>query len=390
MKFKLIAMPAGRSLAAGAIERIGEEEASGHIRTDAGALERPVAAADHYAAVGEVAALLTDPDRGALDEFGVVDAFGHRVVHGGEKLAESVRIDDGVLAEIRRCAEFAPLHNLPNLTGIEAAGRFAPGKPQVACFDTAFHQTLPPHAYRYALPERFYAEMGIRRYGFHGTSHQYVSRTAAERTGRDPRESRWITCHLGNGCSVAAVRDGRCVDTSMGFTPLEGLVMGTRSGDLDPAILVHLGRLGWSFDDLDRLLNRESGLLGLSGNSNDMRELEELGAKGDPAAKLAIDVFAHRVRKFIGAFLAVLGGCDGIVFTGGIGEHGAAVRERIVTGLDGIGIVLDRRRNEAPGGDGRISADESPVDLLVVPTDEEGEIARETYRVASGKVSTSG
>ncbi|MGE9291515.1 MAG: acetate/propionate family kinase, partial [Puniceicoccales bacterium] len=267
----------------------------------------------------------------------------------------------------------------------EAAQAVAPDRPQVACFDTAFHQTIPPHAFRYALPEKLYREDRIRRYGFHGTSHRYVVRRAAKLTGKDLEESRWITCHLGNGCSMAAVENGRCLDTSMGLTPLEGLVMGTRSGDLDPAILLHLGREGWSFEDLDRLVNRESGLLGLSGISNDMRELEEHARNGSESAQLAIDAFCYRIRKYIGSFLAVLNGCDGIIFTGGIGEHGSNIRAKVLDRLTGLGIEIDPDRNAGIRGvEGLIGSADSKVEILVIPTDEEGEIARDAYRLIGG------
>lgn len=382
IKYKLLQQPSGKVLAAGSIVQIGETCSTAHQECSKGVIEKEIGFADHAAAFETLSRNLTDPGKGPLDDFSRVDAFGHRVVHGGETYEEAVLVDDAVLEGIKACAALAPLHNPANLLGIEAARKLAPGKPQIAVFDTAFHQTIPRKAYRYAIPEKLYREKGIRRYGFHGTSHQYVSRRAAEFAGMDAHAGRWIVCHLGNGCSLAAVSSGRCVDTSMGMTPLEGLVMGSRSGDLDPAILVRLAREGWSADDLDRLLNRESGLLGLSGRSNDMRELEGLKADGDPAAGLAIDVFCHRVRKYIGAFMAVMGGCDGIVFTGGIGEYGVAVRGQILEGMEDMGIVLDAERNEAAlGAEKEISSDESSIRIFVIPTDEEGEIAREVFRL---------
>ncbi len=385
VKYKLISMPQREVRASGVTERIGEESPGLRQRTPRGEIRAEVTAPDHGGALRAILGSLTDPEKGALADLAEIDAFGHRVVHGGEKYSDSVRVDDEVLEGIRSCSELAPLHNPPNLVGIEAARAVAPDRPQIACFDTAFHQSIPPHAYRYALPERLYTEGRIRRYGFHGTSHRYVARRAAEITGKEPGSSSWITCHLGNGCSMSAIADGRCLDTSMGLTPLEGLVMGTRSGDLDPAILLHLGRSGWSFAELDRLVNRESGLLGLSGISNDMRELEKRAAEGHGGARLAIDVFCYRIRKYAGAFLAVLNGCDGIVFTGGIGEHGSAIRARTLEGMSELGVRIDDERNqEICGREGSIRHPDSKVEVLVIPTDEEGEIARDAYRLLSG------
>ncbi len=382
MKYKLIRQPSGRVIASGSVERIGEERSTARQEGDRGTISEDRRSPDHASAFETMAALLTDAEKGVFDDFGEVHAFGHRVVHGGETYSEAVVVDDGVIAGIEECSPLAPLHNPANLLGIEAARKLAPGKPQVAVFDTAFHQSIPPEAYRYAIPDELYREKGIRRYGFHGTSYQYVARRAPEIAGYPPGTGRWIICHLGNGCSVACVREGRCVDTSMGMTPLEGLVMGSRCGDLDPAVLIRLAGEGWSADELDRLLNRESGLLGISGRSNDMRELQDLRDRGDERAALAIDVFCHRVRKYVGAYLGILGGCDGIVFTGGIGAHGAEIREKVLRGMEGLGIVLGPEKNrEACGGEAEISSPESRIRVLVVPTDEEGEIARETYRL---------
>ena len=386
VKYKLFAMPDREVLASGVIEKIGEDFPQGRQETVRGVLERPsLAASDHREALERILEFLTDPEKGALADLADIDAFGHRVVHGGENYSDSVIVDEKVLEGVKACNELAPLHNPPNLVGIEAARTIAPDRPQVACFDTAFHQSIPAHAYRYALPERLYREEKIRRYGFHGTSHRYVSRRAAELMGRDPLSSRWITCHLGNGCSMAAVENGRCLDTSMGLTPLEGLVMGTRCGDIDPAILLHLGRQGWSMKEIDSMLNRESGLLGLSGISNDMRELEQHAENGSTEAQLAIEVFCYRIRKYIGSFLAVLNGCDGIIFTGGIGEHGWRIRAKATAELSRLGVRLDPDRNrEICGKEGLIGDDESPVEILVIPTDEEGEIARDAYRLVAG------
>ncbi|MBC2600691.1 acetate/propionate family kinase [Puniceicoccus vermicola] len=382
VKYKLISMPEREVHATGLIERIGEEKPKGHQETVRGKIDADVSAKDHQEALQSILAFLADDEKGAVSDLSEIDGFGHRVVHGGEKYSDSVVVDDQVMEGIRACSDLAPLHNPPNLIGIEAARAIAPERPQVVCFDTAFHQTIPAEAYRYALPEKLYKEEKIRRYGFHGTSHRFVARRAAELTGKDPLASRWITCHLGNGCSMAAIENGRCLDTSMGLTPLEGMVMGTRSGDLDPAILLHLGRSGWSFEDIDRLINRESGLLGLSGISNDMRELEKHAAEGSESAQLAIDVFCYRIRKYIGSFLAVLNGCDGIVFTGGIGEYGSNIRAKSTERLSELGVEIDPDRNQnIRGVEGLIGAANAKIEILVIPTDEEGEIARDAYRL---------
>tara|TARA_R100000027_G_scaffold67753_1_gene68552 strand:+ start:1011 stop:2207 length:1197 start_codon:yes stop_codon:yes gene_type:complete len=384
-KYKLIAMPDREVLASGLIERIGEDCSRGHQKTSRGIIDEKISAKDHKEAIHSILSFLTDKEKGAVTSFEEIEGFGHRVVHGGENYPASVIVNDQVLEDIDDLRALAPLHNGPNLTGIKAAMAVAPDRPQVVCFDTSFHQTLPPKAFRYAIPEKLYTEERIRRYGAHGTSHRYVSRRAAEITGKDVESSRWITCHLGNGASMAAIRDGRCVDTSMGLTPLEGLVMGTRCGDLDPAVLIHLGRLGWSFERLAKLLNHESGLLGLSGISNDMRELEMRAEAGSESSQLAIDVFCYRVKKYLGSFLAVLDGCDGIVFTGGIGEHGVKVREKATEGLSRLGVQIDCERNRnLRGAEGVISPDGAETQVLVIPTDEEGEIAWDTYCLIGG------
>jgi len=313
-------------------------------------------AADHREAVRE-----------ALSRAGAVDAVGHRVVHGGEKYRDAVRIDEEVERVIEDCCALAPLHNPPNLACYRAARDLMGGVPHVAVFDTAFFQTLEPHVFLYGLPLEYYERDHIRRYGFHGTSHRYVSAKAAELLGKPPEACRLITCHLGNGCSICAVQGGRAVDVSLGFTPIEGLVMGTRCGDIDPGVVFHLMRAkGMSVDEVEEVLIRRSGLLGLSGRSNDMRDLVEATAGGDARARLAIDVFCYRAKKYIGAYWAVLGGADAVVFTGGIGENRAEVRGRILDGLDRLGRF----------------------ETLVVPTHEELLIARDTARVVSGRGTT--
>jgi acetate kinase len=313
-----------------------------------------------------------------------IGAVGHRVVHGGEEFTGSVLIDDAVLASIEETAHLAPLHNPPNLAGIRAAMHALPNAPQVACFDTAFHSTIPQVAYMYALPYELYEKLGVRRYGFHGTSHRYVARRAAAMLGRDKYDINCITCHLGNGSSITAVREGRSVDTSMGLTPLEGLVMGTRCGDIDPAILFYLADNGYEFKALNDLCNKKSGVLGVSGTSNDMRTLIENSAAGNERAALAIDMFCYRVKKYIGAYHAVLGRLDAIVFTGGIGENATIVRAKICAGMEPLGIKVDRTRNEdASSVERRIDANDGGIAILVVPTDEEGVIAADTYQLAT-------
>lgn len=327
--------------------------------------------------VVEEVADIAEGVRRIVDELGdvAVAAVGHRVAHGGERFTEPTVVDDAVLGELAGVVPLAPLHNPSNLAGIEAARAAWPDVPHVAVFDTAFHRTLAPRAYRYAVPAPWYAEHGVRRYGFHGTSVAYVSRRAAEVLGRPLDALDLIVAHLGNGASITAVRHGESVDTSMGLTPLEGLVMGTRSGDVDPAVIGHVAAAtGQPAEDVLGDLNRASGLLGLCGAS-DMREVTGRAAGGDPDAQLAIDVFAHRVKRYVGAYLAVLGRCDAIVFTAGIGEHSTVVRAAICEGLGGLGISLDAARNER--SDTVISPDGSPVAVLVVPTDEELEIARQ-------------
>lgn len=358
LKYQLIETDGPQRLARGIVERIGE----------------PDAVPDHRAALGEVVAALRSED---LDD--QVTAIGHRVVHGGDRFVEPTRIDDAVLAGIRDLTPLAPLHNPANATGIEVARELWPDLPQVAVFDTAFHATLPDHAYRYAVPEEWYTDHDVRRYGFHGTSHAYVVRRASETLGRHAGELRLITLHLGNGASATAVSGGHSIDTSMGLTPLEGLVMGTRSGDLDPAVIFHVERsTGATADEIDRALNKDSGMLGLCGH-NDLRTVEERAAAGDERAQLALDVFCYRIRKYVGAYTAALGGIDGIVFTAGIGEHSPTVRARVCGGLGWLGVALDADANAASAT--VISTADSPVAVLVVPTDEELEIATSTLAV---------
>jgi acetate kinase len=383
IKYQLFDMADETLLARGIVERIDEPQ--GHIRHSAGGRERDSEerVPDHEAAFAHIRQALLDSEHGPIDSPGDIDAIGHRVVHAGESFTGSVRIDEDVIAALEDCSDLAPLHNPPNLTGIRCAEKAFPGKLHVGVFDTAFHQTMPRHAYVYALPYELYEEAGIRRYGFHGTSHRFVAARAAQMLGLAPDELFAITCHLGNGCSMAAVAEGRSVDTSMGLTPLEGLVMGTRCGDIDPAIIFQLARRrGLFLDEIDTLLNKQSGLLGLSGVSNDVRTLLDASME-DERARLALDVFCYRVRKYIGAYLAALGRCHAVVLTGGIGENAAPVREAILDGLGNLGIELEPALNaEARGREADIATGDSPIRILVVPTNEELMIARDTVAVA--------
>ncbi|GAA0583347.1 acetate kinase [Kribbella sandramycini] len=377
LKYSLVDGRSGEAAASGLVERIGESQSRHVHHGPDGDAESERAIADHEAALQ--AALDAFAEHGpALDGIDLT-AVGHRVVHGGARFGAPTLIDDDVIAAVTDLVPLAPLHNPANLEGIEVARRLFPNLPQVAVFDTAFHQTLPEAAYTYAVPLAWRDDHGVRRYGFHGTSHAFVSQEAARLLDRAVADVNVIVLHLGNGCSAAAVRGGRSVETSMGLTPLEGLVMGTRSGDLDPAVPAYLAReLGRTVDEVDRQLNKASGLKGLAG-ANDFREVLRLRADGDPGATLAFDVYCHRLRKYIGAYYAVLGTVDAVVFTAGVGEHSPDLRAAALTGLDRLGITLDETRNRA--GATRISPDDSPVAVLVVPTNEEWQIAREALAV---------
>lgn len=385
VKYQLLDMNDKSRLAAGLAERIGERgSALTHhpLASGGGKRHREVELGDHDAALRTVAEEL-DADGLGLDSPELA-AIGHRVVHGGLRFTEPTLIDDAVLKEIERLVPVAPLHNPANITGIRTAQRLRPDLPQVAVFDTAFHSSMPEHAARYAIDVRTADDHRIRRYGFHGTSHAYVSRRAAALLGKDPSEVNLIVLHLGNGASASAVRGGACVDTSMGLTPLEGLVMGTRSGDIDPAVVFHLGRVaGMGSDEVDELLNKRSGLAGLCGD-NDMREIRRRVDEGDRAARLAFDIYIHRLKKYIGAYFAVLGRVDAVVFTAGVGENSAPVREAALTGLEELGLAVDEELNTVSGDEPRlISAEHARVKAAVVPTDEELEIAEQTYALVT-------
>ena len=382
VKYQLLAMSGERRLAAGAVERIGEAGPSlRHRSGDAAEEVYEVAARDHRAAFDCIAVALRGA--GALGSRAPLAAIGHRVVHGGERFRAPTLVDAAVCDALRELAPLAPLHNPANLAGIEVCLAAFPDVPQVAVFDTAFHQTLPPRAFRYAIPEEWYRRFGVRRYGFHGISHRYVAERAAAALGRPLAELNLISFHLGNGASAAAIEAGRCVDTSMGLTPLEGLVMGTRSGDLDPAVPLFLQRVGGlGSEAVDEALNQRAGLRGLCG-SNDMREILAREAAGDETARLALEIYAYRLRKYLGAYAAVLGRVDAVVFTGGVGENAARVRELACAGLEPLGVGLDAQRNRSASGElceiGRAGL---PVRVLVVRTNEELQIAREALAAA--------
>jgi len=384
IKYQLFVMPARTLLAKGMIERIGDARAAIIHQDEHGKQQQAIDTANHDEAVAAILGKLMNSPSASPEAGVAIDAVGHRVVHGGEEFTGSVLINDAVLASIEKMAGLAPLHNPPNLAGIRGAMHALPNAPQVACFDTAFHATIPAVAYTYALPYELYEKLGVRRYGFHGTSHRYVARRAAAILGRDKYGINCITCHLGNGSSMAAVRDGRSVDTSMGLTPLEGLVMGTRCGDIDPAILFYLAENGYTVAQLNDLCNKKSGVLGISGSSNDMRTLVEEAAAGHERAQLAIDIFCYRIKKYIGAYSAALGRVDALVFTGGIGENAVVLREQICANLASLGIRVDPQKNEsAVGKEARIDAEDGGVAVLVIPTDEEGAIAADTYQLVS-------
>ncbi len=376
-----------RALAKGLVENIGGTAILRYAAEGREPLTETAEILEHKIAVERVLALLTREATGVIRDRAEIEAVGHRMVHGGEHFKSSMKIDDAVLHAIEECFDIAPLHNPPNVKGYRAARELLASVPHVAVFDTAFHQTMAPVAFLYALPYVLYERHAIRRYGFHGTSHRYVCRRSAEMLGRvsDPG-FRVITAHLGNGCSITAIRGGCSVDTSMGFTPLEGLVMGSRSGDMDPAILLHvMGKEELGSAELNALLNKHSGLIGVSGLSNDMRKLLEAEAAGNERAKLAIDVFCYRLRKYIAAYVGVLGGLDALVFTGGIGENAAPVRARSVEGLGAMGITIDPALNEsARGKEMDVAPRGQACRVQVIPTNEELLIARDSFRIVRG------
>jgi acetate kinase len=379
VKFQLIRMEDESLMAKGIVEKIGSSDAIITYQPEGKNKIREIREVlNHGVAIELVLSLLLHPQHGVIHNKSEIDGIGHRVVHGGEDFSDSVLITDAVKGTIRKCIQFAPLHNPHNLKGIEACEALMPGIPQVGVFDTAFHQTIPPKAYIYALPYVLYKKLGIRRYGFHGTSHHYVAQRAAEIIRKPLAECQFITCHLGNGASITAIDHGRSVDTTMGFTPLEGLVMGTRCGSIDPALVPYImerEKLGTK--EIDSIMNKSSGMLGLTETSNDMREIEQEAARGSERHQLAIEIYCHYVKKYIGAFMAQLGRVDAVIFTGGIGENSRLVRRMSLEGMDELGLCVDGPRNEK--NEPEIGA--GRVKVLVVPTNEELAIARDTKRI---------
>lgn len=385
LKYQLINMETEESLAQGLVERIGIE---GSILTqkvpgrDKYIIEQPMA--DHKDAIKLVLDALVDGTHGVISSMDEISAVGHRVVHGGEKYSESVVIDDAVMESLEECVKLAPLHNPANIIGINACKSLMPNTPMVAVFDTAFHQTMPKTAYMYPLPYELYTKYGIRKYGFHGTSHKYVSAECAKLIGKDIKDVKIITCHLGNGASLAAIKDGHCVDTSMGFTPLEGIAMGTRCGNIDPAIVTFLMNEGkMTAKEVDNLMNKQSGVLGLSGVSSDFRDIEDAAKEGNERAILALNVYNYRVREMIGAYAAAMGGVDAVVFTAGLGENAIETRAEICKGLEFLGIEIDDAKNNVRGKATEVSKDGAKVKVFVIPTNEELVIARDTKELTS-------
>lgn len=380
LKYQLINMENEEVQAIGIVERIGigdsfvKHEAVGKAKV---IIEEEMA--NHKKAIKLVLEALVHPEHGAIASMNEISAVGHRVVHGGEKFTESVIITKEVKDALEACSELAPLHNPPNLMGIYACEEILPNVPMVAVFDTAFHQTMPASSYIYALPYEYYEKHGIRRYGFHGTSHKYVSDRAASILGKPLSELKLVSCHLGNGASVTAINGGKSVDTTMGFTPLEGLVMGTRCGDIDPAIVTFImEKENMNIDQLNNLVNKKSGVLGISGVSSDFRDIEGAADEGNERAQLALDVYYQKVKKYIGAFAAEMGGIDAVLFTAGLGENSAAARKEICSGLEFLGIKIDDEKNNVRGKETVVTTDDSTVKVLLIPTNEELTIARET------------
>lgn len=383
LKYQLFDMTDESVLAKGLVERIGIE---GSVLThQPSGKEKTVIKADiknHSIAIKLVVDALMDAKHGVITSMKEIAAVGHRVVHGAEEFADSVLITPAVMAALKKCIEMAPLHNPPNILGVNACAELMPGVPQVGVFDTAFHQTMPKKAYIYGLPYEVYEKYGIRRYGFHGTSHRFVSQTVAKMLGQDIANLKIITCHLGNGSSIAAIQNGKCIDTSMGLTPLEGLVMGTRCGDLDPAILpLLMKKENMTADQIDSYINKKSGVLGVSGVSSDFRDIEAAADKGNKRAQLALDIFAYRTLKYIGSYAAAMNGVDAIVFTAGLGENSISMRAKICEGLGYLGTELDEQKNNIRGKAQEISVDGAKVKLFVIPTNEELMIARDTKTI---------
>ena len=387
VKYKLIEIKANKVLAEGGIEKIGLPDAFIKFKFGNEKIQQDLDINDHVGAIKSILDNLTSKEYGCIKDFKEIDAVGHRVVHGGEKFNKSVLINDEVIAKIKECYGIAPLHNPVNMAGIDAINEVLPEVPQVGVFDTAFHQTMPAKSYMYALPYKYYAEDGVRRYGFHGTSHRYVSQRVCEFLGVEPKGKKIITCHVGNGGSITAVKDGKSIDTSMGLTPTEGLMMGTRCGDVDPGALIFLmDKHNLSSKDMLNMVNKESGLAGVSGVSSDMREITAAAKQGNEKAILSLEMYEQRITKYVGAFAAEMGGVDIIVFTGGVGEHQSSTRVNVCNPLRFMGVEIDDAANDANNGDeGIISTPNSAVKVVVIPTDEEYMIAKDTEAIIEGR-----
>jgi len=386
IKYQLFDMPSAEVAAKGLVDKIGLRGASiKHTRNDGTVLKLEGEILDHQAGIEHVLAILTDKKYGSVGDLREIGAVGHRVVHAGEKFNGSVAITPEVIRALEECIDLAPLHNPPNLEGIRAITNLLPEVPQVGVFDTAFHQTMPEYAFLYGIPYSLYEKYKVRRYGFHGSSHRFVSKRAAEILGKDIKDLKIVSCHLGNGASIAAIDGGKSVDTSMGMTPVEGLVMGTRCGDIDAGAVLYIAdKEETSIAFTNTLLNKHSGMLGLSGVSSDMRDVEKAAEEGNKRAKTALDIYSYRIRKYIGSYAAAMGGVDVIIFTGGVGENGCEVREDCLRGLEFMGLEFSRERNAGlRGKEAVITADNSKVVAMVVPTNEELVIAQDTYEIVT-------
>ena len=386
VKYKLFQMPEGKVLAQGGVEKLGLSDSFLKLKLPSGekvVLEKDMP--EHTVAIDFILKTITGSEYGCIKSLSEIDAVGHRLVHGGDKFSESVVITDAVVESVKQCIDLAPLHNPSTLKGVAAVTELIPGVPQVGVFDTAFPQTMPQRAFMYALPSEYYEKYGVRRYGFHGTSHRFVSKRACEFLGLDYNKARIITAHIGNGASMCAIKEGKCIDTTMGLTPTEGLMMGTRVGDVDPGALVFIGeKEGLSMAQLSEVINKKSGVLGVSGVSSDMREIEEAISQGNERAKLALEMYDYRIKKYVGAFTAAMGGLDLLIFTGGVGENQTTTREYVCEDMQYMGIEIDRTLNAKIHGDeALLSTKESKVKVVVIPTDEELMIALDTVALTS-------
>lgn len=386
VKYKLFQMPEGKVLAQGGVEKLGLSDSFLKLKLSSGekvVLEKDMP--EHTVAIDFILKTITGSEYGCIKSLSEIDAVGHRLVHGGDKFSESVVITDAVVESVKQCIDLAPLHNPSTLKGVAAVTELIPGVPQVGVFDTAFPQTMPQRAFMYALPYEYYEKYGVRRYGFHGTSHRFVSKRACEFLGLDYNKVRIITAHIGNGASMCAIKEGKCIDTTMGLTPTEGLMMGTRVGDVDPGALVFIGeKEGMSMAQLSEVINKKSGVLGVSGVSSDMREIEEAISQGNERAKLALEMYDYRIKKYVGAFTAAMGGLDLLIFTGGVGENQTTTREYVCEDMQYMGIEIDKELNAKIHGDeALLSTKESKVKVVVIPTDEELMIALDTVALTS-------